>query len=60
MEDEALPGGWLRLSPEGGASYLTNLPRNVDVGAPVWLTLEPLRFLRRPSGSPQLEGEIRL
>ncbi len=60
MDGEVLPGPPLRPDERGDASLLTRLPRNIDLGAPVVVTLEPDGPLLRPSGVPQLIGEYRL
>ena len=61
MEGEVVPGGRLLPDERGNASFLTRMPRNVDVGAPVLITLESdLGLHEHPSGSLQLVGEYRL
>jgi hypothetical protein len=62
MEGEVVPGGRLVSDENGHASFLTQLPRNVDLGAPVVVTLEPEFQVpgAGPSGTPQLVGEYRL
>jgi len=62
MEDGVVAGGRLLPDGQGHASFLTLMPRNVDLGAPVVITLEPDQSLpgAGPSGSPQLVGEYHL
>ena len=62
MEGEVVPAGRLVSDENGNTSFLTSLPRNVDLGAQVVVTLEPeLRMPSAgPSGVPQLVGEYRL
>jgi hypothetical protein len=59
MEGEIVPGGLLTRTRSGEASYFGQMPRNVDVGAAVLVTLEPSGRIARPSGAPQLTGEVR-
>lgn len=62
MEGEVLAGGRLVSDENGHVSFLTRLPRNVDLGAQVVVTLEPEFRVPSagPSGAPQLVGEYRL
>jgi hypothetical protein len=62
MEGEVVAGGRLLPDGEGHASFLTRMPRNVDLGAPVVVTLESDRERpgSGPSGPPQLIGEYHL
>ena len=59
MDGERVPGPRLRPDERGDASFLTRLPRNVDLGAPVVVTLEAEGASSGPSGAAQLVGEYR-
>lgn len=62
MDGELVAGGTLRPDRDGDFSIHTRLPRDVDLGAPVVITLEPDHEQpgAGPSGSPQLVGEYHL
>jgi hypothetical protein len=57
VDGELVLGGQLKVAANGEASFFTRLPRNVDVAAPVLVTLEPDLRGRSPTGAPQLQGE---
>ncbi|MBW2279745.1 MAG: anti-sigma factor [Deltaproteobacteria bacterium] len=60
MDGELVRGPALRIDERGDASLLTRLPRNVDLGAPVVVTLEADGSASGPTGTPQLVGEYRV
>ncbi len=57
VDGELILGGQLEVAENGEASFFTRLPRNVDVAAPVLVTLEPNLRGQSPTGAPQLQGE---
>jgi len=57
VDGELVSGGQLEVSESGEASFFTRLPRDVDVAAPVLVTLEPNLRGQSPTGKPQLRGE---
>ncbi len=57
VDGNLVSGGQLEVAENGEASFFTRLPRDIDVAAPVLVTLEPNRRGHQPTGTPQLRGE---
>jgi anti-sigma-K factor RskA len=55
-DGEPLRGGAIEVSQGGEATLLTEMPREIDVSADVYVTAEPDPSVARPSAEPVLSG----
>lgn len=53
-----LRAGTLSVSPDGEATLLTAMPRQIDTTGPVSVTVETSGAVERPSANPVLHGEM--
>jgi hypothetical protein len=55
-DGEPLRGGAVEVSESGEATLLTEMPREIDVSADVYVTAEPDPSVAKPSAAPVLSG----